>query len=114
MEGLRVLTNIKRNPYHFGEATEKVRVYDPRGFEFEISLSNFIFLLDHGDIKGLEYQGKYVFSWSKKELILLPVNSLSYSENIKKVEKINNKLKEKDMIVGASYSFKKKMKSLFI
>ena len=112
ISGFRILTSIKRNPYHFGDATEKVRIYDPRGFEFEISMSNLIFLFDHGNLIDLEYKSKCVYSWNKGELILLPVNSLAYKTNVDKLALINNKLKEKDMIIGASYSLKKSNEEL--
>lgn len=108
ISGFRILTNIKRNPYHFGDATEKVRIFDPRGFEFEISISNLIFLFDHGNLIDLEYQGECVFAWDGTELVLLPVNSLVYKENTAKMENITKNVKAKDLIVGASYSLKKK------
>lgn len=112
ISGFRILTNIKRNPYHFGDATEKVRIYDPRGFEFEISISNMIFLLDHGNIIDLEYKTKCVFSWHKSDLILLPVNSVAHANNTEKQKLLGNNLKEKDMIVGGSYSLKKSSNEL--
>lgn len=110
--GFRILTSIKRNPYHFGDATEKVRIYDPRGFEFEITMSNLIFLFDHGNLIDLEYKGKCVYSWNKGDLVLLPVNSIAYKKNTEKLELIHNKIKESEMVVGGSYSLKRSNEEL--
>lgn len=84
-----------------------VRVYDPRGFEFEISVDNLLFILSCGGCspgKGLE--GKFVYSWSGTELVLLPVNSDSYSE-IEKVSGLSGKkVSLRELVPGMRYYLK--------
>lgn len=84
-----------------------VRVYDPRGFEFEISVDNLLFILSCGGCspgKGLE--GKFVYSWSGTELVLLPVNSDSYSE-IERVSKLSGKkINLRELVPGMRYYLK--------
>lgn len=82
------------------------RVYDPRGFEFEISVSNLLWILENCDCtrgKGLE--GKFVYGWDKTDLVLVPVESPDYKEIQRKNEVVHNNLfiKAKDLVVGATY-----------
>lgn len=61
---------------------EKVRVYDPRGFEFEIGIPNLLFILQEcSSIKGKGLEGDFVYSWMGKDLILLPVSCKEYQES---------------------------------
>lgn len=58
-----------------------VRVYDPRGFEFEISIPNLMFILENCVCnKGKGLEGEFVYAWSGTELVLLPVDSPDYKE----------------------------------
>lgn len=82
------------------------RVYDPRGFEFEISVPNLLWILENCDCtrgKGLE--GKFVYGWDKTDLVLVPVESPDYKEIQRKNEVVHNNLfiKAKDLVVGATY-----------
>lgn len=55
------------------------RVYDPRDFEFEISIENLLYILQEcTSSKGKGLEGKFVYAWSGKDLVLLPVDSLDY------------------------------------
>lgn len=59
------------------------RVYDPRGFEFEITIENLLFILEECvSNKGKGLEGKFVYAWYGKDLILLPVNSNEYKKSI--------------------------------
>jgi hypothetical protein len=43
---------------------EYIRVYDPRDFEFEISVSNLLFILqESSSIKGKGLEGEFVYAW---------------------------------------------------
>lgn len=67
-----------------------IRIYDPRGFEFEITTENLLYILGEYTCspgKGLE--GKFVYSWDGAKLVLLPVKTKDYEE----VMKYNNLLK---------------------
>jgi hypothetical protein len=51
-----------------------VRVYDPRNFEFEISVANLLYILEEtSSLKGKGLEGEFVYAWEGKELVLLPV-----------------------------------------
>ncbi len=83
---------------------EYIRVYDPRGFEFEISVANLLFILRESDCsrgKGLE--GKFVYSWDRQELVLLPVSSLDYQNSKQYTELKSKKVAAKDLIPGCTY-----------
>ena len=82
------------------------RVYDPRGFEFEIDIVNLLFILEHCDsIKGKGLIGEFVYGWDGKDLVLLPVDSPDYKKHMElsKVVNSNNKIKAKDLKIGATY-----------
>ena len=82
------------------------RIYDPRGFEFEITINNLLFILEHCTCcpgKGLE--GDFVYGWDGTDLVLLPTNSPDYVEIEQYSKRINNRkiFTGKDLIIGATY-----------
>lgn len=84
-----------RNPY--------CRVYDPRGFEFEISFENLLFILQECDCqKGKGLSGEFVYAWDGKDLVLLPTSSSDYSESKKHKDSLE-KITSKNIEVGSSY-----------
>jgi len=86
----------------------KIRIYDPRDWEFEITLENLLFILAVGDCsrgKGLE--GQFVYAWDGTELVLLPVASVDYKKSTEYTELQACKVKAKELIPGASYKTKK-------
>lgn len=91
---------------HFDARKTYVRVYDPRGFEFEITIPNLIWILENCDcIKGKGLDGKFVYGWNGTELLLVPVDSPDYKEIEEKNKVIHNNtfIKTKELIVGATY-----------
>lgn len=83
-----------------------VRIYDPRGFEFEITVPNLLYILENtNSIKGKGLEGEFVYGWSGQDLLLMPVDSPDYKE----LKKYNEKLATakryvgKDMKIGATY-----------
>ncbi|WP_260984595.1 hypothetical protein [Paenibacillus xylanexedens] len=85
------------------------RVYDPRGFEFEITIENLLYILENANsIKGKGLEGEFVYSWDGKNLILLPVDSPDYQE-IRQFNKVLHEktyVKSKELVVGATYRTK--------
>lgn len=83
------------------------RIYDSRGeFEFEITVENLLYILENtNSFKGKGLEGKFVYGWSDKDLILIPCDSPDYKE----LQELNNKrfeaksFKGKDLIIGATY-----------
>ncbi|AYP68332.1 hypothetical protein PQE75_gp147 [Bacillus phage vB_BcoS-136] len=83
-----------------------VRVYDPRGFEFEISVPNLLYILENtNSIKGKGLEGDFVYGWDGKDLLLIPCDSPDYKE-ISKLNSLLHKknfVKAKDLKIGATY-----------
>lgn len=86
-----------------------VRVYDPRGFEFEITIENLLYILENtNSIKGKGLEGEFVYGWDGKELVLLPVESPDYKEisQFNEILHQKNYIKSKDLVIGATYKAK--------
>lgn len=83
------------------------RVYDPRGFEVEISIDNLLYILQEtNSIKGKGLEGEFVYSWSGKDLVLLPTSSLEYTESLKFTSLSKTKIGVKDLELGFNYNDK--------
>jgi len=85
------------------------RVFDPRGFEIEISIENLLYILDWVDCyhgKGLD--GKFVYGWDGTDLFLIPCCTDDYSKYVSEQSKMFEKasFKASDMIEGSLYKFK--------
>lgn len=83
-----------------------VRVYDPREFEFEISVANLLFILENtNSIKGKGLEGKFIYGWNGKDLVLIPCDSPDYVKISKynDMVKTGNKYKGSDLKVGGIY-----------
>lgn len=90
--------------YNFRQAY--VRVYDPRGFEFEISVPNLLYILENtNSIKGKGLEGEFVYAWDGTELALIPTSSPDYEELTKLNEKrfSDKKISAKDLQIGTTY-----------
>lgn len=86
------------------------RVFDPRGFEFEITIENLLYILENASsIKGKGLEGEFVYGWDGKDLILMPVESpdyeaiRGYNDIVQNPESITSKT----LIPGAIYLTKK-------
>lgn len=93
-----------RQSYGWNTRNEYIRVWDPRDFEFEISVANLLFILRECDCsrgKGLE--GNFVYAWDGTELVLLPECSTDYQESQKFSALQGESVAAKDLIAGASY-----------
>lgn len=91
---------------HWSDIT-KVRIFDTRDFEFEIDVSNMMYILMHSDISKRDIAEECVFAWSGKTLILLPVNSEEYRNSVVNTKKQNAVFSFKNLILGHTYSTKK-------
>ena len=93
------------------------RVYDPRNFEFEISIENLLYILENtSSIKGKGLEGEFVYGWDGKDLVLLPVDTLDYKEISEFNKKVFNNecIKAKDLKVGATYITKEKERFVYM
>lgn len=81
------------------------RIYDPHGFEFEITIPNLLYILENTNCmvgKGLE--GNFVYGWSGTELVLVPENSPEFKEMVKFTALQNAvAIKKKDLQLGHIY-----------
>lgn len=96
-----------RNSYSWNPRNEAIRVYDPRGFEFEISVPNLLLILANTDCsrgKGLE--GKFVYGWDKNRLVLLPEESVEYRESIRYTDNKTQTVPKKQIHPGLVYETK--------
>lgn len=102
--------NKKVGDYNYGwwgeQRRAKIRVYDPRGFEVEITPDNLLWILECcSSIKGKGLEGEFVYGWDGKDLLLVPCASSDYIESKKLIEKRETKtVKAADLIVGNKYT----------
>lgn len=93
---------------HYDSRQTTIRVYDPRGFEVEISVPNLILILETSSCyvgKGLK--GEFVYSWEGTELVLLPVKSETYKKCITYTKLQYESVTKKSLIPGALYTTNK-------
>jgi hypothetical protein len=84
------------------------RVYDPRGFEFEIDIPNLLFILQECNAyKGKGLEGEFVYAWDGTDLALLPAHCKEYQDSIKYTELQSKKIGTTDLIPGCYYKTKK-------
>lgn len=94
-----------------------VRVYDPRGFEFEISVPNLLYILEHtSSIKGKGLEGEFVYGWDGTELVLIPACSPDYINLTTLNEKrfARNTVKAKELKIGAEYLTKNNERYIYM
>ena len=106
MEGF--VLNKKAGDYNSGwnHRMAKCRVFDPRGFEIEISIDNLLYILQEcTSSKGKGLEGEFIYAWAGKDLVLLPTCSPDY-EASKKLEAKKEKIGNKDLNLGSAYKGK--------
>lgn len=103
--------------YDWNVRNTYVRIYDPRGFEFEITIPNLLFILENTNcIKGKGLEGDFVYGWAGAELLLIPTLSPDYVQLAKFNDLRHNKthIKSKDLIIGATYLHKSNEKMIYM
>lgn len=91
------------------------RVYDPRGFEFEISIPNLLFILQEtSSFKGKGLEGEFVYSWEGKDLVLLPVGCEEYKQSTNFTKLQDGKIRVKDLVPGCSYKTKRQKNWIYL
>lgn len=102
--------------YHrWDTRTEKIRIYDPRGFEFEITIPNLLYILQNtNSIKGKGISGLLMYGWDGKDLVLIPENAPEYQEMIVFNELQTKKVNRKELIQGGIYINNKNEKITFL
>ena len=91
------------------------RIYDPRGFEFEVSIPNLLFILQESNsMKGKGLEGEFVYSWEGKDLVLLPCSSNEYQKSLQFTKNLSNKISTKELVIGATYETKQQDKLVYL
>ena len=105
-EGFVLNKNVGGYAYHWDARKSYIRVFDPRGFEFEITLPNLLYILENtNSIKGKGLDGKFVYGWDGKDLVLIPVESPEYKQMQEMTTKLyaSDTIKPGDLKVGCVY-----------
>lgn len=92
---------------HWGSGRNMVRVYDDRGIEFEITVSNLMFILMTTNCHKRGLEGEFVYAWVGTELVLLPTGCEEYEESKDFTQLQAKKIGAKDLVIGASYKNKR-------
>lgn len=113
--GLSLNKSIQRDNYHFGSGRNMIRVYDPRGFEYEITTDNLIGIINYCDLVKGELQGEYVYAWTKAgHLVLLPKNSEQYKKATEHTTVRNTKVSARDFTPGQVYDTKQGERAVYL
>lgn len=107
VEGFEINKSVSRDS-RWSNRSIYCRMYDPRGFEFEISVDNLLFILQNYEYDPISgFKGKFVYAWNKQELILLPVISEDYKATKKLMDASSAiKFSAKDLVLGRAYKTK--------
>ena len=109
--------NKKAGDYGSGWHHRKasIRIYDPRDFEFEISIENHLFILEEtSSIKGKGLEGEFVYSWDGADLVLLPVSSQEYKNSSVHTDLQTKKVTAKEIKEGCLYLNKDNEQMLYL
>ena len=92
-----------------------IRMYDPRGFEFEIGVENLLYILEEcSSIKGKGLEGEFVYAWDKTDLVLLPITAQEYVFSSKFTDMKSMKVGKADMKAGCVYTTKDMRSVLYL
>lgn len=106
----RSTVNFPR-PWH--QRNKSALIYDPRGFEMEITFENLLYILEH--TKQMEEE-EFVYGWFGSVVTLLPINSYEYKEVMEKKKKMEALpvITAKNLVVGATYLFEDDTKMVYL
>lgn len=80
------------------------RVWDPQGFEIELTIQNLLYILENtNSIKGKGLEGKFVYGWDGKELVLVPEGAPEYIEMLEYSVMQSKNIKKSELKVGGIY-----------
>lgn len=105
--GFFVNKKVGGNRYGWDYRQAYCRIYDPRGFEIEITISNLIYILKNtNSSKDKGFEGEFVYGWDGKELLLVPVEAPEYQEIKAKTEAVYDKgyITAKNLVEGYTYA----------
>lgn len=110
----RDVGGVRRSWSHYGRM-EKVRVFDPRDFEIEITVENLLYILQEcTSIKGKGLDGQFVYAWKDKQLVLLPSTSQEYQASLEYTSLQSQKVGAKELVPGTMYLTKKQDELMYL
>lgn len=106
-EGFVINKKVGGRKPHYGDykgRTVKARVYDPRGFEFEIDMENICHILEHSSTSvGKALDGEFVYAWlGSGSVFLLSCRSEIYKQMTQTKEE-KKKSESIELISGQYY-----------
>lgn len=105
-QGFTVLFNVGGCKSGWNVRQTYFRVRDPRGFEFEISSSNFVDILQNETITNGVLSGKYAYVWEGQNLNLIKDDDPVYIEGVINNTALNDeneKVTKDNIIIGQGY-----------
>ena len=107
VSGLVLNKSIQRCSWsHFSSNRSMVRIYDGRGFEYEITPQNLLYILMHTNCVKRELEGEFVYGWSGGKLTLLSTACEEYQESLDHTSLQQTRVYVKDLVQGATYQHK--------
>ena len=114
-DGVVINKDVQRcNWSHFSSGRSMIRIYDPRGIEFEITPANLIAILMETDCNHRALDGKFVYAWAGGDIVLLPCGSETYQAATKNTELLTSKFSAKALVEGRSYTTKKGIEQVYM
>ena len=114
-DGFCLNKDVKRfNWSHFGSNRSYIRMYDPRGIEFEVTPENLIGILTETDCLKRGLEGKFVYAWKGTELVLLPCGSEEFTKAKIHTERQDQNISARDLKPGCSYTTKKGEEFIYV
>ncbi len=106
-DGFHLNKGIRRYKWSsFGSNRSMIRIYDSRGIEFEITPENLIGVLTETNCFKRGLEGKFVYAWLGKDLVLLPCSSQEYTEAVENTERRGKTISARDLMAGGCYTTK--------
>jgi hypothetical protein len=99
---------------HFSSNRSYIRIYDPRGIEFEITPENLIGILMETTCSRRGLDGQFVYAWQGDKLVLLPCGSEEYQKAMANTKRQAMSVSARDLKPGCSYMTKKGSDVIYI
>ena len=106
----------KHSGWYWDQGREaKIRVWDPRRFEIEITIPNLLYLLEQtNSFKGKGLEGQLVYGWNGSQLVLVPIDSEEYKGSIEYTDLQCQKVSTKSLTEGATILTKHEERMIYI
>lgn len=114
-EGFVLNKKVGGDRYGWNPRQTYCRIFDPRGFEFEITIPNLLYILENtNSIKGKGLEGSFVYGWHGTELVLIPINSVEFEEIKNYNSNLGKKVSKKNLVEGKIYLNKQNERLIYL